>query len=112
MPVRFFLVKKLEYLYCLCECLFNHKNYIDIQLITCEMSGLGPGGRQFESGRPDKKTSTLGGFFVMSYSVYILFSKFCQKFYTGQTQDFDNRIIEHNAGETKSLKSCLPWTLI
>jgi putative endonuclease len=48
----------------------------------------------------------------MSYSVYILFSKFCQKFYTGQTQDFDNRIIEHNTGETKSLKSCLPWTLI
>ncbi len=48
----------------------------------------------------------------MGYTVYILHSKLCNKFYTGQTQDFDNRIIEHNAGETTSLKSCTPWTLV
>ena len=48
----------------------------------------------------------------MSYTVYILLSKACNKFYTGQTQDFDNRIKEHNAGETTSLKPCIPWDLI
>jgi len=48
----------------------------------------------------------------MNFSVYILFSKSCQKFYTGQTQNLDNRLIEHNTGESKSLKSCIPWQLI
>jgi len=48
----------------------------------------------------------------MDYSVYILFSESCQKFYTGHSQDLNNRIVEHNSGETKSIKSCIPWTLI
>ena len=48
----------------------------------------------------------------MSDSVYILFSTCCNRFYTGQTQGFDNRFIEHNAGETKSIKKCAPWTLV
>jgi putative endonuclease len=48
----------------------------------------------------------------MPYTVYIPYSHSCKKFYTGQTQDLDNRMIEHNGGETKSLKSCIPWSLI
>ena len=48
----------------------------------------------------------------MNYTVYILFSDSCKKFYTGQTIDFENRIGEHNRGETKSIKSCLPWKAI
>ncbi|MBL7860738.1 MAG: GIY-YIG nuclease family protein [Cyclobacteriaceae bacterium] len=40
--------------------------------------------------------------------VYILYSESCKKFYTGQTQDFDYRLIEHNSGETKSIKPCIP----
>ena len=48
----------------------------------------------------------------MSYTIYILRSISCNRFYTGQTHDFDNRIIEHNAGETASLKACIPWILI
>jgi predicted GIY-YIG superfamily endonuclease len=28
------------------------------------------------------------------------------------TQDFENRIIEHNSGETKSIKSSIPWSLV
>lgn len=48
----------------------------------------------------------------MSYFVYILYSQSCDNFYTGQTQDLDNRLIEHNLGETKSIKSCTPWSLI
>ena len=49
---------------------------------------------------------------VMRYTVYILYSRTCSKFYTGQTQDLNNRIIEHNSGETTSLRSCIPWTLV
>ena len=45
----------------------------------------------------------------MGVTVYILFSDSCKKFYTGQTADFENRLAEHNRGETKSIKSCLPW---
>ena len=51
-------------------------------------------------------------FFVMSYSVYILYSDRCKKFYTGQCQDLNNRLVEHNSGETKSIKMCIPWRLI
>ena len=48
----------------------------------------------------------------MDYAIYILFSQSCNKFYTGYTQALGNRINEHNAGETTSIKSCIPWSLI
>ena len=51
-------------------------------------------------------------FSVMSYFVYILYSERCKKFYTGQTDNFTNRLIEHNNGETRSIKMCVPWRLI
>jgi putative endonuclease len=35
----------------------------------------------------------------MQYFVYILWSTELQKFYIGQTQDLENRLKEHNAGE-------------
>jgi putative endonuclease len=43
------------------------------------------------------------------FTVYILFSQTIQKYYTGQTQNLKNRIAEHNAGETKSIKNGIPW---
>ena len=46
------------------------------------------------------------------FSVYILYSEITQKYYTGQTQNFENRIIEHNAGETKSIKNGIVWKVI
>ena len=48
----------------------------------------------------------------MSYLVYILFSDTCKKFYTGQSENFVNRLEEHNNGETKSIKMCIPWKLV
>ena len=48
----------------------------------------------------------------MSYLVYILFSDTCKKFYTGQSDNFVNRLVEHNNGETKSIKVCIPWKLV
>jgi putative endonuclease len=48
----------------------------------------------------------------MMFTIYILFSKTCDKFYTGQTQDLANRLTEHNLGETRSIKGCSPWILV
>jgi putative endonuclease len=45
-------------------------------------------------------------------TVYILFSDSCDKFYTGQTADLVNRLLEHNSGETKSIRFCKPWRLV
>ncbi len=46
------------------------------------------------------------------YTVYILQSSITQKYYIGQTQNLENRIMEHNSGETKSIKSSIPWKCI
>ena len=61
---------------------------------------------------PRLEACSIAGFFVMSYLVYILFSDTCKKFYTGQSDNFANRINEHNRGETKSIKMCVPWQLV
>jgi putative endonuclease len=61
---------------------------------------------------PTKDLAYGRSFLFMVYTVYILFSKSCGKFYSGQTQHFENRLIEHNAGEMKSIKSCTPWLTI
>jgi putative endonuclease len=46
------------------------------------------------------------------YTVYMLYSKKLNKYYTGETQDLSNRLLEHNAGETKSLMGGIPWELV
>ena len=48
----------------------------------------------------------------MSYFVYILYSDGCKKFYTGQSADIENRMIEHNNRETKSIRMCVPWRMV
>jgi putative endonuclease len=48
----------------------------------------------------------------MYYTVYILYSDRCKKFYSGQSENLANRLLEHNNGETKSIKMCVPWTLV
>ena len=48
----------------------------------------------------------------MSYMVYILYSDLCKKFYTGQSDNIENRMVEHNNGETKSIRMCVPWRLV
>ena len=49
---------------------------------------------------------------LMDFVVYILFSESTNKFYTGHTQNLENRLIEHNQGETSSIKSGIPWKLV
>ncbi len=46
------------------------------------------------------------------YIVYILFSKSSLKYYTGQTDNLENRLQRHNSGLSLSTKSGKPWELI
>jgi putative endonuclease len=48
----------------------------------------------------------------MEFTVYILFSESTSTFYIGSTQNLENRIVEHNQGETKSIKHGIPWEVI
>jgi putative endonuclease len=46
------------------------------------------------------------------YSTYVLLSKKTHRYYTGSTDDVENRIREHNSGETKSIRNGIPWNVI
>ena len=45
------------------------------------------------------------------YFVYIIFSTSHNRYYIGQTQDFDDRIVRHNSGYEKSTSPYRPWVL-
>jgi putative endonuclease len=46
------------------------------------------------------------------YIVYILHSESTSKYYTGQTDNLENRLKRHNSGLSLSTKSGKPWGLI
>ena len=46
------------------------------------------------------------------HTVYILFSENTLKYYTGQTDNLENRLHRHNSGLSISTKSGKLWTLI
>ena len=48
----------------------------------------------------------------MKFITYILFSESISKYYTGHTHDLQNRLIEHNQGETPSIKTGIPWKIV
>ena len=48
----------------------------------------------------------------MLYTVYILKSLKDNKFYVGQTQDLEKRLIRHNNGLVNSTKNRLPIILV
>ena len=43
------------------------------------------------------------------YYAYILKSLKHGRYYTGHTDDLDERLKQHNNGETRSTKSGIPW---
>ena len=47
----------------------------------------------------------------MRYYVYILYSPSFDKYYIGQTNNFENRLIQHNSGYEKSTSPYKPWIL-
>jgi len=46
------------------------------------------------------------------FLTYILLSEKTRRYYTGSTEDLKNRLLEHNSGETKSIRSGIPWKVI
>ena len=46
------------------------------------------------------------------FTVYIIYSSVLDKFYTGQTQDIERRLEEHNRGKTSFSAKGMPWTLV
>lgn len=49
---------------------------------------------------------------MFMYIVYILHSPYINRFYIGQTQNFENRLFRHNNGLVKSTKHGKPWELV
>ncbi|MBI5371475.1 MAG: GIY-YIG nuclease family protein, partial [Sphingobacteriales bacterium] len=47
----------------------------------------------------------------MVFYVYILYSIDFDRYYIGQTQHFENRLLRHNAGTEKATAPYRPWTL-
>jgi putative endonuclease len=48
----------------------------------------------------------------MQYFVYIIFSEKYNKYYIGQTNDFNQRLLRHNLGQNESTKPYRPWKLL
>ncbi|NOX90659.1 MAG: GIY-YIG nuclease family protein [Calditrichaeota bacterium] len=46
------------------------------------------------------------------FFVYILQSEKTLRFYVGSSQDFQDRLIEHNRGFVRSTKHGIPWKII
>ncbi len=46
------------------------------------------------------------------YVTYILFSAKINRFYTGQSEDLNRRLEEHNHGKTKFMANGIPWKLV
>src|SRR5258705_145955 len=49
--------------------------------------------------------------FLMIYFVYILISQKDNSFYIGQTNNIDDRLKRHNAGQERYTKTKVPWKL-
>lgn len=46
------------------------------------------------------------------FYVYILFSVSKEKFYTGQTNDLQNRLHRHNSAQMNATKYGVPWKIV
>jgi putative endonuclease len=46
------------------------------------------------------------------FHVYILYSQAHNRFYIGQTNNIEKRIIRHNSGYVKSTKHYRPWKVL
>ncbi len=46
------------------------------------------------------------------FTVYILYSELIDRYYIGQTNDIEKRLVRHNNGYVKSTKAYKPWELV
>jgi putative endonuclease len=48
----------------------------------------------------------------VEYYVYIIYSTSRDKYYTGYSQNPEERLVEHNSGATISTRTGKPWVLV
>jgi putative endonuclease len=46
------------------------------------------------------------------FFAYVLRSEKTKKYYVGSTENLENRLAEHNSGETRSIRSGIPWQIV
>ena len=46
------------------------------------------------------------------YTVYVIFSKTIDRYYTGYTNDLDRRLSEHNRKKGKYTDAGIPWEVV
>ena len=68
-------------------------------------------GHRFDPDTLHKLNPASAGFFIMPYYVYILYSSSLDQYYTGHTENLDNRIFRHNNSGSKSTKKANDWIL-
>jgi len=49
---------------------------------------------------------------AVEYYVYIIYSTSRDKYYTGYSQNPEERLVEHNSGATISTRTGKPWVLV
>ena len=49
---------------------------------------------------------------MSEYTVYIIFSDELNRYYVGQTENFENRLEHHNQGRNKYTSKGAPWKFI
>jgi putative endonuclease len=50
-------------------------------------------------------------FFAFMYSVYILYSEKCRRYYVGYAADVEARLQRHNGGLVTATKNCYPYKI-
>jgi putative endonuclease len=76
---------------------------------------MGCKGSSVQVGSPRQKGAdyTVPFFFRFNmYTTYIIYSLKIDKYYTGQSDDLDRRMEEHNRGKTPFLATGMPWHLV
>ena len=48
----------------------------------------------------------------MNYYVYIIYSKTLESYYTGHTENLEDRLFRHNNSGSKSTKKAKDWELV
>jgi putative endonuclease len=50
-------------------------------------------------------------FLLMTYFVYVLYSKDYDRYYYGQTNNLETRLLKHNSKEVSSTSKYIPWSI-
>ena len=54
----------------------------------------------------------MAGFFIVMFYCYIIYSVKIDKFYVGQTEDLDSRLIQHNSALSIYTSKTSDWQMV